>query len=345
MAEAVAQWITEDVAPAVRALDTSLRSIEDLESFDCRPRNGITGAPISEHGRANALDVRSFTLESGKVIELNNANVSKLLRKRLRDSACARFSTVLGNGADAYHETHVHIDLRERSNHYKICQWEILDHAETAALAAKNGAAAAPSSKPGITELGGASLPRSRQVANADAISLPRHGAPPVALSRAASLSTSGVARGEGETVIVGPWTIATSYMGGKFDDCSMSRSTDQLDITFLQTQDGLLLLLGSQKWKLERGKTYTVYLVAGSRSVKAKAVAESKAVTIALTDRALNKRVRTAEILEVRGEGATVRFPLDGSAAALERLESCFNKNSRTSVESNPFVAPSRRP
>jgi hypothetical protein len=345
MAEAVAQWITEDVAPAVGALDTSLRRIEDLDSFDCRPRNGITGAQISEHGRANALDVRSFTLENGKVIELNNASVSKALREKLRDSACARFSTVLGNGADAYHETHVHIDLKERSNHYKICQWDVLDHAETAALAAKNADAAAAPSVKARAEPVVASLPRSRPVANDDAISLSRHGAPPVSLSRAVSLSASGVARGEGETVTVGPWTIATSFMAGKFGDCSMRRSTDQLDITFLRTQDGLFLVLGSQKWKLERGKEYTVHLVAGSRSVKAKAAAESKAVTIALTDRGLNKRMRTAEVFELRGEGATVRFPLDGSAAAFERLESCFNKNSRTSVESNPFVAPSRRP
>ena len=40
---------------------------------------------------------------------------AKSLREKLRESACARFTTVLGNGADAYHEAHVHIDLMERS--------------------------------------------------------------------------------------------------------------------------------------------------------------------------------------------------------------------------------------
>jgi hypothetical protein len=346
MAEAVAQWITEDVAPAVGALGASLRRIDDLESFDCRPRNGITGAQISEHGRANALDLRSFTLENGKVIELNNANASKSLRERLRDSACARFSTVLGNGADAYHETHVHIDLKERSNHYKICQWDILDHAETVALAAKNVAtAAAASIRAPMTEPDTASLAGSQPAANTQSINLPRHREPPVALSQAALLSRSAMARGEGETVAVGQWTIATSYKDDKFDDCSMSRSTDRLDITFLRTADGLLLVLGSEKWKLERGKAYDVHLAAGSRSVKAKALAEAKAVKVPLADRSLIKRVQTSEFLEVRGEGATVRVPLDGSAAALTRLESCFNKNNQTSVESNPFVAPSRRP
>jgi hypothetical protein len=122
-----------------------------------------------------------------------------------------------------------------------------------------------------------------------------------------------------------------------------MSRSTNDLDVSFIRGHDGLLLLLDSSKWKLERGKAYTVILVAGSRSVDAKA--ESKGVTIALADRLLNERIHSAEILEVRGEGATLRVPLDGSMAALGRLETCFEKNSRQGSETNPFVAPNRKP
>ena len=40
-----------------------------------------------------------------------------------------------------------------------------------------------------------------------------------------------------------------------------------------------------------------------------------------------------------------TLRVPLDGSTAALERLETCFEKNSGQGSETNPFVAPSRKP
>ena len=98
-------------------------------------------------------------------------------------------------------------------------------------------------------------------------------------------------------------------------------------------------------KWKLERGKGYTIRLMAGSRSVEAKALAESKAVTIQLADRAINERLRTADVLEVKGEGATLRVPLDGSTAALARLDSCFDKNSRGGVETKPFVSPGRKP
>jgi hypothetical protein len=165
------------------------------------------------------------------------------------------------------------------------------------------------------------------------------------ALSLALFSATSAIAHAQDQTVSVGSWTIATSSKADKFDSCTMSRSTNDLDITFLRTHDGLLLLLDSSKWKLERGKTYDVALLAGSRSVQAKALAETKSVTITLADRALNERMRTANILEVRGEGATLRVPLDGSTAALGRLETCFEKNSRAGVERNPFVAANRKP
>jgi hypothetical protein len=167
----------------------------------------------------------------------------------------------------------------------------------------------------------------------------------PVALSIALIPVTSVIAREQDQTVSVGAWTIATSFKAEKFDGCTMSRSANDLDITFARSNDGLLLFLDSSKWKLERGKAYDVTLVAGVRLVQGKALAEAKSVTITLSDRPLSKRVRTANILEVRGEGATLKVPLDGSTAALERLESCFEKNSRAGVESNPFVAPSRKP
>ena len=355
MAEAVARWVANDVAPAIAVVNTSLRSIETLDSFDCRPRNSIPGEQLSEHGRANALDVRSFKLTNGAVIELTNANISKSLRERLRDSACERFSTVLGNGADAYHDTHVHIDLMERPNHRKICQWDVLDLAETAALEAKKAAAQSARLSAVMREGSNIPLPHPRPVISADAVYLWRHSVPrifkeeamrtPIALSLALSLGTPAMTYAEEQTVTVGPWAIATSYKGDNFDGCSMSRSTGELGITFFRAQDSLLLLLESQKWKLERGKAYSVHLAAGGRAIDAKALAESKAVTIALVDGALNQRLRTADVLEVRGEGATLRVPLDGSTAALGRLETCFDKNSRTGVDTNPFVSPSRKP
>jgi hypothetical protein len=78
----------------------------------------------------------------------------------------------------------------------------------------------------------------------------------PFAFFFAPFLTTSVLAQPQphdNQTVNVGPWSIATTYKAEKFDNCSMSRSVDGLGISFVRTPDGLLLLLDSPKWKLER--------------------------------------------------------------------------------------------
>jgi hypothetical protein len=271
----------------------------------------------------------------------------------LRESACARFDTVLGNGADAYHESHVHIDLMERNNNYKMCQWDVLDPAEAAVLAAKKAAAARIPA--GATAADDIPLPQPRPAISTLEADVPRQSMPrilkedtmrtPVALAVAATVATSAMTYAEEQTVTVGPWTIAAAYKGDRFDNCSMNRSVSEFDVTFVRSQDGLLLLLSSPKWRLDSGKAYTVRLTTGPRAFEAKALAEPKTVTIPLADRALNEGLRIADVLEVKGEGATLRVPLDGSTAALGRLEACFDKNSRSGVDTNPFVAPNRKP
>jgi hypothetical protein len=161
MAEAVANWLRDDVAPAVVELGAALRGVENFDSFECRGRNRIPGAKTSEHGRANALDVRAFKLVKGKDIELTDFNFDKSFREDLRKSACARFSTILGPGSDGYHENHIHLDLIERRNNYKICQWDVLDPAEAAARAEAKAQAAAAA----MTD-GDIPLPRPRPVMN-----------------------------------------------------------------------------------------------------------------------------------------------------------------------------------
>ena len=56
------------MTPTIGMLGTSLRGVETLNSFDCRSFNGISGAKLSEHGRANALDLRSFKLANRVVV-------------------------------------------------------------------------------------------------------------------------------------------------------------------------------------------------------------------------------------------------------------------------------------
>jgi hypothetical protein len=166
------------------------------------------------------------------------------------------------------------------------------------------------------------------------------------AVALAVTLVTPPLAYAQSDpTVKVGPWTIATVYRADKFDSCTMGRAADGMEIAFARTRDGLALMLDSPKWKLERGKAYAVRLVAGGQSIDAKALADAKSVTIPLEDGTLGGRLRMSSLLQVQGEGATLRVPLDGSTAALNRLDACFQKNSRESTETNPFVAPSRKP
>ena len=125
MAEQMALWLREDVAPASASLGAPMRALEDYDSYECRGQNRVRGATLSEHGRANALDLRAFKLANGKSLELTDVNVDKEWRESLHASACARFHTVLGPGSDSNHETHIHVDLAERRNGYKICQWDV----------------------------------------------------------------------------------------------------------------------------------------------------------------------------------------------------------------------------
>jgi hypothetical protein len=127
MAEAVALWVRQEVGPAAVELGAALASIANFDSYSCRGRNRVVGAKLSEHGRANALDVRSIRLVNGKSYELTDPLVSKLFRERLRVATCGRFTTVLGPGSDGYHENHVHMDLAERARGHRMCQWDVLE--------------------------------------------------------------------------------------------------------------------------------------------------------------------------------------------------------------------------
>ncbi len=127
MATEIADWIRTDIAPLVQDLGSPISVLDNFDSFECRGRNRVVGAQLSEHGRANALDVRAFKLANGHSISLTDRTVPRDLRETVLHSVCARFTTVLGPGSDWYHEDHIHLDLMERRNNYKICQWNVYD--------------------------------------------------------------------------------------------------------------------------------------------------------------------------------------------------------------------------
>lgn len=125
MAESLASWVREEVVPTLAGVH--LRAVENYDSYECRGRNRVVGAKVSEHGKGNAIDIRAFRLADGRRIELTDIHADHALRDKWRESACARFTTVLGPGSDGYHEGHIHLDVIARRNGYRICQWEVRD--------------------------------------------------------------------------------------------------------------------------------------------------------------------------------------------------------------------------
>jgi hypothetical protein len=157
MAETVAMWLREDAAPQVAALGSTLSAIENYGSYECRSRNRLPGAKLSEHAHGEALDVRALHLADGRRLVLVDTHVDKPLRDALRDSACRRFTTVLGPGADIFHVGHVHLDVIQRHNGYRICQWDVREPPpaplppkppETETSEAKTSEAKPPETKP-----------------------------------------------------------------------------------------------------------------------------------------------------------------------------------------------------
>ena len=143
-AEALAHWIREDMAPIAATLGAALGGVANFDSYECRGRNRAIGGKISEHGKGNAIDIRAITLANGKSHELTDIAVDKPVRERLRASACARFTTVLGPASDGFHENHIHVDLAERHSGYRICQWAVRDASDLVPLPRERPAEAPP---------------------------------------------------------------------------------------------------------------------------------------------------------------------------------------------------------
>jgi hypothetical protein len=141
MAEELAHWVREDVAPTATKLGSPLRVLDNFDSYECRGRNRVRGATLSEHGRADAIDVRLFKLADGRSLTLTDVNVDKAWRETIKASVCARFSTVLGPGSDGNHEEHIHLDLAERRNNYKLCEWDVREPSPPPAVAQAQAAA------------------------------------------------------------------------------------------------------------------------------------------------------------------------------------------------------------
>ncbi len=126
MAEAFASWAREELVPSSRyRYFSGVARITVASSYSCRWIKGRVGGTLSEHGKGNAIDVASITLNNGKEIDVRKPGFfafrEKGLLKKTRAEACQYFSTVLGPGYDYDHRDHFHFDLKERRNGRVAC--------------------------------------------------------------------------------------------------------------------------------------------------------------------------------------------------------------------------------
>lgn len=129
MVPATDHWVRTAVVPAARYyFGADVVELQVAASYSCRPRNGIAGGVLSEHGHANALDISSFVLADGRRITVKtgwSGNVAeRAFLRAVHKGACRTFTTVLGPNADAFHRDHFHLDLARhgRSGNVRICQ-------------------------------------------------------------------------------------------------------------------------------------------------------------------------------------------------------------------------------
>ena len=117
LARQFARWTREAMQPAARAwLGSRVVRIESFGTYSCRPVNSRPGARLSEHGRANAVDIGAFVLADGRRIAVKTGwngedeDVRRFLRA-VHAAGCRRFGIVLGPDADAFHRDHLHFDM------------------------------------------------------------------------------------------------------------------------------------------------------------------------------------------------------------------------------------------
>jgi hypothetical protein len=130
LALAVADWVREDLMSAFATKDDHLTEIAGAGAYECRSRDHLTAAKLSEHALGNAMDMGEFVTAKGKhftVASMNDVDTSESppFLNALKGSACRRFMTVLGPGSDGFHAQHLHVDLEARHGGGHLCQWNV----------------------------------------------------------------------------------------------------------------------------------------------------------------------------------------------------------------------------
>ena len=128
LASSFTDWARYAVAPAAKQyLSSEVVRIETMGTFNCRVVNGSQSSKLSEHAFGNAIDVSAFILRDGRRLSVLNgwrgSPEERAFLRRLHQSACKRFGTVLGPDYNAAHANHFHFDMaRSMSNGTSYCR-------------------------------------------------------------------------------------------------------------------------------------------------------------------------------------------------------------------------------
>lgn len=106
LAEGLSTWLETSLQPlAKKHLGTEIINFETISDYSCRNAYGRKGNKLSEHGHANALDIRGFTTASGKMVIVlddwgtTNRDIREQIaaQKALQDKAIAAQSKIDAN--------------------------------------------------------------------------------------------------------------------------------------------------------------------------------------------------------------------------------------------------------
>ena len=117
MIAALDAWVKEVVQPAAQArFGEPVVKIDSMGSYNCRGINNMSGAHLSEHSFANAIDIGGFTLASGRTLNIMRGfngpdEQERAFLHEAHAGACGHFTTVLGPGYNIFHYNHFHMDL------------------------------------------------------------------------------------------------------------------------------------------------------------------------------------------------------------------------------------------
>ncbi|MEM7500139.1 MAG: extensin family protein [Pseudomonadota bacterium] len=128
VALATARWIDDVAEPlALLYLNAPLRKVAISADYQCRKRRGGSGTDrYSEHAFANAVDVHALVLEGNRRVTVSprdgEATPERAYQAGIRGGACAYFTTVLGPTTNEAHDDHLHFDLAQRPNGFRLCE-------------------------------------------------------------------------------------------------------------------------------------------------------------------------------------------------------------------------------